>query len=684
MYQSRTPYLISLFLLMLTTSVSSGAVDVENVTFGFNGGYKTGKWAPVDVTVQRQHEPFIGELVIEVRNFFSDALIQRYATPLKLGATEQQLKRFYIYCPKIATKLVIQVFCCSQGVAQQRPGQKPRLPGRLDAVKTDGAGNKTAAGDRHSPYGIVNATEMSPPTPIQLKDYFVLALAPSGDKLKQFLDKQQVGEDAQAHVRYLPNSRALPTQWIGYDAVDILVIREVALTARNVTKAQQTALLDWVQHGGTLVVSGGSNFRYLQGSFIEPFLPVQLIGVETAETSQTGRRALPVATPPGRHERIVFKPKNGCQVVLGTDEDISIAKRNFGEGQILCFAFDYDALFNARGMARDTGGRTSYGMQNEKRPFTVVRGPVPRNLSAEQETGETFWRRLLETHGKSARHLADRYAPHRSHEEKIAAQFLKKMPTQVPLIKLLAIAFPVYLFSFGGVLFIFKQRARRKKPPRPRRARASGGRPPRSYWIGGALLVLVSISALGIARTVLPNRIAADRVGIVSLYPERNRAHLQRYVALRAAAREETLMNLPQSTFIRPLEPVERAAGSGLGTALQGTAFQVRAAVVEPWHPRTYVEEVFFSWDKASIDSAHLTRVDTTRKRVPPDEGLDGPRKAFAQILQREGVLQYLLNSENAMQIGWTSRPVRNTAEVQQATDETLVIMFASKRPTAP
>ena len=620
MYQSRTPHLLSLLMLIQTAAAAFGTVDVEHVAFGFNDGYKIGKWAPVDITVRSHNEPFIGELVIEVRNFFSDAHIQRYATPLKLGATERQSRRFYVYCPNIATKLIILAV--------------PVLRGRSTASRT--------------------MTEISPPTPIALKDYFVLALAPSGDKLNQFLDKKEIGADAQAHVRYLPNARALPTQWIGYDAVDILIIREVALTERNVTKAQQTALLDWVQRGGTLIVSGGSNFRYLRGSFIEPFLPVQLMGVETVEP--TRRRELPAAMPPGKHERIIFKPKASCSVVLGTDEDIVIAKRHFGSGQILCLAFDYDILFTVRNLARDNP--SLYGTQ-------LKQGAV-----------ETFWRRLLETHGKSPRHLAHRYAPHRRHEEKIDAQFLKKMPTQVPLIKRLAIALPVYLFSFGAVLFIFKRRA-----PRPRMARA---RPAPShlsgnYWIGGVIVVLVSVSAIGVARTGwFPNSIAADRIGILSIYPERQRAHLQRYVALRATAREETSFRTPQGTFIRPLEPIEREGG-GLGTAIQASPFQMRSAFVEPWHPRTYVEEVFFSWDKAWQFDGEPVTVDGTLKKVPPDEGLNGTRKAFAQILQREGVLQYLLHSENATQIGWTSQPITRATDFQQVTDETLLILYLNK-----
>ena len=111
-------------------------------------------------------------------------------------------------------------------------------------------------------------------------------LAPSGDKLKRLVDKRQlaVSGGAQAHVRYLPNPMSLPRNWIGYTAVDVLVVRETRLTERRILKAQQTAMLDWIQRGGTLIVSGGSSFNYLRDSFIEPFLPVELKGIEKTDT----------------------------------------------------------------------------------------------------------------------------------------------------------------------------------------------------------------------------------------------------------------------------------------------------------------------------------------------------------------------------------------------------------------
>ena len=506
-----------LVLTFFTVSVAVGAVEIENVTFGFGDGYRIGTWAPLTITVRNQDERsvFSGELVVEVRNFSSDIPIERYATPLHLIRTDPQQKDFYVYCPKNATQLVIRLV--------------PAIPSET-------------AGLHSTTSGLVK--DILLPTPLARKDYFVLVLAPSGDKLKRFVDKKQV------HVRYLPNSMSLPRDWIGYSAVDVLVVREVRLTDRRILKAQQTAMLDWIQRGGTLIVSGGSSYNYLQGSFIEPFLPVELKGVVKTNTlpvallEQLGRMAVstssrqqsavssrlrerlvksepsltdsrqPIAdshAADSHFKRIQFTPKAGCETLIGTPEQIYVAKRNFGDGQILCLAFDYNA--------------PPFGV----RPKNSVGGVS----NPDSSLAETFWHGLLSRHGKSPRHLADRYALALQHEEEIHKHFLSEMPTRVPLIKLLAIVLPIYLLGFGGFLFYFGKSKQRS----------------RTYWIGGCLFVLLSVSTIASARKVwFPNTVTAGRLSILSVYPERQRAHLLSYVALRAASRAEMSIDFTKGT----------------------------------------------------------------------------------------------------------------------------------------
>ena len=691
----KTVFILSFF----TVSVAVGAVEVENVTFGFGDGYRIGTWAPLTITVRNQDERsvFSGELVVEVRNFSSDIPIERYATPLHLIRSDPQQKDFYVYCPKNATQLVIRLV--------------PATPSET-------------AGLHSTTSGLVK--DILLPIPLARKDYFVLVLAPSGDKLKRFVDKKQVAvpgltinssstsnkarvdSQAQVHVKYLPNSMSLPRDWIGYSAVDVLVVREVRLTDRRILKAQQTAMLDWIQRGGTLIVSGGSSYNYLQGSFIEPFLPVELKGVVKTNTlpvallEQLGRMAVSsqqegVTSPENlltdsrrpiadsHFKRIQFTPKAGCEVLIGTAEQIYVAKRNFGDGQILCLAFDYNA--------------PPFGV----RPKNNVGGVS----NPDSCLAETFWRELLGKHGKSPRHLADRYALALQHEEEIHKHFLSEMPTRVPLIKLLAIVLPIYLLGFGGFLFYFGK-SRQKS---------------RIYWIGGCLFVLLSVSTIASARKVwFPNTVTADRLSILSVYPERQRAHLLSYVALRAASRAEMSIDFTKGTFIRHQE-VEESKGERLqkiGTLVHDSRVQLRDLSVEPWHPTTYVEEKFLALDgrgevtsllpntlentwrvvgkemtylgnvalreESGLETPPTSEPSMARLRLqvtpkmPPDEALDGARKRFAQILKRDYVLRYLATEANLNPspyfIGWISQGFADKIADGNinTNDETLVI----------
>lgn len=633
-----------MILILFSVSIAFGAVEIEDVTFGFNEGYKTGTWAPLTVTVRSQDEPvvFAGELAVEVQNFTSDTPLERYATPLRLSPTGRQQKQFYVYCSKNATRLIVQLV--------------PAV-----SVESNLWNSPLIRGDRGGGT-LLNAMspmiqEISLPIPIARKDYLVLVLAPSGDRLKRFIDKKslKVSDGAEVHVKYLPNPTSLLSDWIGYNAVDVLVIRGTFLTERHVSKSQQAALLDWVQRGGTLITSGGSSFDTLQGSFLEPFLPVELKGLKKTNAfpdalyEQLGFQS---SSDNGTFfERIEFMPKAGCETLVGTTEHIYVAKRNFGNGQILCLAFDYNAP-----------------------PFS------------EQEVGEAFWYRLLSESGKSPRHLADRYAPARQHEEKIHKQFLSKMPTQVPLVKLLAVILPAYLLAFGGFLLYFRKSKQKSSV----------------YWVGSCLFVLLSVSAIALARNLLPDSIGADRLSILSIYAERQRGHLQSFVSIRTMSRTKTSIKFPEGTFIRHQET---KLFQKFGTLIQGSHVQLQDVSVEPWHPTTYVQEAFTqqlpvklenAWSVTKKEITYLGNIRlkgqepfltengmTTNRRpvkIPPDKELSGVRKAFARILQQEGVLQYLTNETCLNQrpyiIGWTSRNFTDIATDQDTNtnDETLVI----------
>ncbi len=642
---------VAIIIAFVVASSAFCAVDFEEVTFGFNNGYKQGKWTPLNVSLRSQNEPvpFNGELTVEVRNYNTDEIICRYATPLHLSKTDRKQKRLFIYCPKTSFHLLIQL----------EPSEV----------------TETSISEPHTTH------QITPLTPIANRDYFVLVLAPNGDKIQRIINKKRLDDDGtQVHIKYLPNSRTMPTRWVGYDAADLVIIRETSLTDKRILKQQQTALLDWVQRGGTLVVSGGSNFRFLKDSFIEQLLPVKLIREETFDkVPHALRQQFGVVNSNNAihaFKNIHFEPKPECQILLETDEQIYIAQRNFGSGQVICFSFDYNTP-----------------------PFS------------ELKLGETFWRWLLKTHGKSPRFFADKYAPFRQHEEKIHEHFLSKMPTQIPIIKLLSIILPIYLLSFGGITLFFTKR-RRTVPNRNRR-----------YWIVVLIFVLVSVSIIGGARAVLPKKITTEHFSVLSIYPDQNNAHMQSYVSLRAAARTKTVIPLTQNTFICPLrvDSITEPAQFFLGSPSE-----LRDVSVEPWSPSTYIQETFFSFDiqetpiklentwritggdanylgEVTLGKSNLWVSDSPSqalKKIPSLEELDEPRKTLAKILQQEGLLQYLLQQEDTRQIGktqnrtvligWISQSEQNLTliprisadEIVSDNNETLVIMYMDEMDT--
>ena len=651
-----------LLLLLIAVSPTFSEIVFEDVSLGFNDGYKTKKWAPLNLIIRSQSEPntFTGELTVEVRDRNSDEIIYQYATPLQLSKTDRKHKKLYIYCPKNDIKLIIQL------VPRNGSEQGVQAPNSDTLVKS----------------------ELTPHTPIKNRDYFVLVLAPSGDKIAKFADKKKLNlnetqdvDNTQAHVRYLPNSRAMPTQWTGYSAVDLLIIREVSLTDRRISTSQQNALLNWVQQGGTLLLSGGGNYQYLQGSFLEQYLPVQLIRDETIDSVppilkqqfglDTTSNPNDVYTP---YKNIYFEPKKRCQTLVGTDDQIYIAKRNFGSGQIICLAFDYNAP-----------------------PFS--------NLKA----GETFWRWLLTTHGKSPKRFADKYAPFREHEEKINELFLSKMPTQVPLIKLLAIILPLYLIGCGGIAFYV---GRSSSSPRKRIRR---------YWIGTLIIVLVSVSAIGFARVVLPKDVEIDMFSILTIYPEKkNEPSLlcyQTYISLRSFAFTKTSITLYQDNVIRPLLNEGRTQPAEF---YQNTQAYLEEIIVEPWRPSTYVSDLFFTADtqlnemtlenswiikgERAVNLGTITigkenklpqeQLNEIVKKIPPTEELVGNREKFAKILQQEGLFLYLSNPENLLNtddiktrtilIGWhpTATPIKQEGSNKIVDSETFVVMYLNDEET--
>ena len=452
--------IVTLFFILSVSSAFS-AIEFESVELGFDKVYKRERWAPLQVVVTSRNEDFNGEISVEVRNIFSDELIQTYVTPLSLTRTDRQRRVIHVFLPGVSSQLIVKL---------------------VDHAETTRI-----------------FQELTPELPKSLADFMILALTPSRDLLSRWDGKQiDSKEKGYAFVAYT-DFKGLPVHWKGYDSVDFFVIRGVSLVERRISKRQQQALLDWIQRGGTLLVSGGADLRQLRGSFLETFLPVELGDlrreIEIPESMQRFRFA---ADSP--FDLIEFKSKPGMVVLAGGGDQIYIAKRFLGGGQIISLGFDYNAP-----------------------PFSDSPG------------AEAFWKWMLGAEVRTPRHAEARYEANRRHNEKIQTILATVPSAQAPLIWLLSVFLVVYALGFGALIW-----------------RGGKGKP-RLYWGGGIVLAILFLCGVILPRQFVASPVSVNRFSILSVYPSTNRAHLQTYIGIIASASVETSIQFQERTFIRPL-----------------------------------------------------------------------------------------------------------------------------------
>ena len=615
---------IIVLFFILSVSSAFATIEFESVELGFDRVYKRERWAPLQVVVKSHNEDFNGEINVEVRNIFSGELIQTYATPLSLTRTDRQRRVIHVFLPGISPQLSIKLVSHTQQV---------RIP-----------------------------QELTPELPKPLTDLVILALTPSRDLLSRWdgkgIDDKEKGHAFVAYTDF----KGLPVHWKGYDSVDFFVIRGVSLAERRISKRQQRALLDWIQRGGTLLVSGGADLRWLRGSFLEAFLPVDLVGLRRETRTPESMRHFGFAAD-SPFDLIEFNPKPGMVTLLGKEEQIYIAKRFLGSGQIISLGFDYNAP-----------------------PFSDSPG------------AEAFWQWTLGTENRTPRHAEARYEADRRHDEKIQKILAAVPSAKAPLIRLLLVFSVVYMLSFGVLIWW------------------GGKGKSRLYWGGGIALTVLFSCGIVLPRHFVPSPVSVNRFSILSVYPSMNRAHLQTYIGIIASASVKTSIQFQEGTLIRPLTgtatpPLQLVESEGTKNPSI-----LRQAALDPWVTRAYFAEAFIDFPVSSMEKGKMT-TDQIEHRLPYtlenawliDQGkytyigaippataveikenpkkynrsplsqmLGGARRVLAQILISEVVLRYLAQEAAPKLVGWTQTAAlpMSMDRPMNAVDETLVILY--------
>ncbi len=136
------------------------------------------------------------------------------------------------------------------------------------------------------------------------------------------------------HVR----PKYLPETWYGYESVRVMILDAGLL--KGLRERQFEALLQWIEQGGNVVVTGGINIGAFQEPRTRRLLPIQIAGHRQFLELQTFRdfcgRVLTSSSP-----FLVLQSRiENADVLLREDEVPLIFHTSFGTGHLFFLAFD--------------------------------------------------------------------------------------------------------------------------------------------------------------------------------------------------------------------------------------------------------------------------------------------------------------------------------------------------------
>src|SRR5262245_36197366 len=255
---------VLLFALACNRAPSSGdgrsKVQLKNVQVGLKPGplagsddplrryplYKAGLWTPVLVEIEGKGKLEEAELVVETTD--SSDVLNNYT--VKLPPVE-----FSAEAPTV------------QVGSYARPGK----PDSNVTVYLRSGGK-----DLCLPYELT-------PSALKTSDYLYLTLGRRLPGLRIPGHEDKVFR--QSEIAAIDKASELPTQWFGYNTVDLVILTTGNAEFTNGLlddELRRRALFEWVQRGGKLVISVSSNQQLLANRpDLKPILPVELSGTLT-------------------------------------------------------------------------------------------------------------------------------------------------------------------------------------------------------------------------------------------------------------------------------------------------------------------------------------------------------------------------------------------------------------------
>ena len=274
-------------------------VEIQNVRIGLGAGnaYKVGCWTPVRVQLKAGDQRLSGFMELVVPD--DDGVPTSYRQRVELG-------------PGQSTRLT----------AYARPGGRDT---EFTIRLLDGQGRRLLEAPQ-------SLTMPAPPEVIMPDEMLILTLGqPLGvDQLPTLPGftlggKGQTGpgESEVVLARVDPASDQIPGQWYGFDAAQAIVIDTDDRASLEVLAGLRgQSLVEWVKHGGHLVVAVGANWQAVRDSVLGPILPGQPAGQEQVPSLEaidtfagSTKPITPAGTPPVLVTRLEAAEERGGKIL---------------------------------------------------------------------------------------------------------------------------------------------------------------------------------------------------------------------------------------------------------------------------------------------------------------------------------------------------------------------------------
>ena len=305
-----------LLLAMAATFGASSAfaeVTIEDVKFGVGERFKIGFWSNVRVNI-KSTEATSGKLFIECAD--GDGLRSEYTSaPFELSGNESRDVNLLVRFGRSKDRLILSV----KTENGQATSNNLRLPSEEQGMTL---ASQQIVLNLASDINLSAATQFRPDEPERML------------------------------VSTLADDHELPSDWLAYDGIDVIVLPTGHMDAiERISDGQLDAIDQWVRMGGALIISCAANVeplfgdsgrlaRFAPGDYVETVTQTELRGLEDftegSKLSINRSEGIPLALFENIEGRVE------CFEGFGTEKRPNVIRYAYGFGQILFLTHDLD------------------------------------------------------------------------------------------------------------------------------------------------------------------------------------------------------------------------------------------------------------------------------------------------------------------------------------------------------